>query len=86
MGAAEVGVTLSESHRQRASSGWLEPKEKIDKGVMSIMLSLLPREGMGQKELDEEKVGMCVLVSLCLHTKARGGLRMFSSIILDLIF
>lgn len=86
MGAAEVGVTLSESHLQRVSSGWLEPKEKIDKGVMSIMLSLLPREGMGLKELDEEKVGMCVLVSLCLHTKARGGHRMFSSIILDLIF
>lgn len=50
------------------------------------MLSLLPREGMGQKELDEEKVSMCVLVSLCLHTKAKGGHRMFSSIILNLIF
>lgn len=50
------------------------------------MLSLLPREGMGQKELDEEKVSMCVLVSLCLHTKAKGGHQMFSSIILNLIF
>lgn len=53
------------------------------------MLSLLPREGMGQEkeeEGDEEKVGMRVLVSLCLHTKARGGHWMFSSIILYFIF
>lgn len=55
---------------------------------MSIMLSLLPREGTGQKEEeeDEEKVGMCVFVSLCLHTKARESHWMFSSIILYLIF
>lgn len=34
----------------------------------------------------EEKVGMCVLVSLCLHTKARGGHWMFSNIILHITF
>lgn len=50
------------------------------------MLLLLPREGLGQEEGDEEKVGMRVLVSLCLHTKARGGHWIFSSTFFILSF
>lgn len=32
MGTAEVGVNTSKSHLLLVSSGWLETKDKIDKG------------------------------------------------------
>lgn len=36
------------------------------------------KEGEEEDEEQEKKVGMCVLVSMCLHTKARGCHWMFS--------